>query len=307
MPYLTFRSLARRKRDAALRAGFSFISILPLFLIVSALIAVQFLPPWVPSAVAEDTLPQGLRYRNSYTGETNPTSVPACSGNGTFTQQWPSGTPLSQVQPEGQSNYGTVPAAQFGICSGGQSDPEYIWVDVYCPDAAVRFHVNSDYYVCRYQTTCPVGTTRNPVTGECDASDKNNGAAQCVINAGNPINVGVGNKWARDRDRDRDVQDFTQIGFVRHYNSTASLVGAASPIGEHWRHRFQRRIDLDPTTGLWLDARRPDGKSYHFVYTQNYWLPDGSNYEYGAPQWLPEADVADRLVHLDAANSVPNG
>jgi YD repeat-containing protein len=269
---------------------------------MALLFAVQYCPPFVVSAHAYvDTAPQGFRFRNGITAETHPSTIPACSPGGVYTQQYQG--EYQNLLPSSKTQYDNNQGNQIGICFGGISDSEYMYVDRYCPDGVVRFHVNGAYYACRYFEDCPENHTRNAVTGQCELSLKNQSATDCGISTSHPINVGTGGKWLLERDRAAGREH--GLEFSRYYNYYRAAGDSDSPMGVNWRHSYQRSLDL--SSGLSLQARRADGKVYRFTYSAVYWREDGSGYDYGEPRWLSEDDVEDRLIRLDATHPVPNG
>ena len=75
--------------------------------------------------------------------------------------------------------------------------------------------------------------------------------------------------------------------FTRYYNSSLAKT-IAGTLGSGWSNTYDRLIlgpqILDPAANNYASATRPDGNVYHFN------LVNG--------QWLPDADVSDRLVQL---------
>lgn len=93
-------------------------------------------------------------------------------------------------------------------------------------------------------TGCQYGNAYNSPTDTCidwPTDAPNNGAKQCPLQAGNPINVAQGNKYQKET-------DYVGVGehplkFVRHYNSQDTLITAAR-MGSKWRHTYEKTINV---------------------------------------------------------------
>jgi RHS repeat-associated protein len=97
------------------------------------------------------------------------------------------------------------------------------------------------------------------------------------------------------------------LGFVRYYNSllwsgtaaptgtNSSSVGFWSTLGPNWRSSYDRYIGFTPSAVYaTATAYRPDGKTLAFAQQSN-------------GQFVPEADVGDRLVQLTDSSGVITG
>jgi RHS repeat-associated protein len=97
---------------------------------------------------------------------------------------------------------------------------------------------------------------REPVGPDEIIEEKNLGAPQCGLAAGNPINIATGNKYHREQ----DVSLPGGLKIVRHYNSADVTLRA---YGVGWRGSFSRQIELVHTEGFAgasLTLTRDDGE-----------------------------------------------
>src|SRR5262249_2126296 len=115
----------------------------------------------------------------------------------------------------------------------------------------------------------------------------------------NPVNPATGNKLQADVDYIGSGP--MPLGFVRYYNSllwtgtsapTVATGGFWSALGPNWRSSYDRFLSFDaaalyPTADLY----RPDGKTVEFVQQSN-------------GQFVPQVDVADRLVQLTSGGTI---
>lgn len=88
--------------------------------------------------------------------------------------------------------------------------------------------------------------------------------------AGNPIDVGSGNKY-------EEVTDYTTVGanplgFTRYYNSLASPQTLATTMGKNWRSTFDRYINIISSNSVLVE--RPDGQILNFLLNNGVWTPD---------------------------------
>ena len=118
-------------------------------------------------------------------------------------------------------------------------------------------------------------TFNNPTTGggsgstdpsSCPVDGSN---SSTLSNAGNPIDVGTGNKFQIERDYRDALPDGLQ--FVRSYNSFQGNKDVG--MGHGWRHNWLRRIREDKS-GL-VTAFRPDGAHFIFQKESTYVAPPG--------------------------------
>ena len=104
----------------------------------------------------------------------------------------------------------------------------------------------------------------------------------------NPVNLGNGNKLQAEADF--QGSGTLPLQFLRTYNSRGVL--ALGRIGRGWRHNFESTVGVDEFNGRTM-AHRPNGAVYVFARA-------GS-------QWIPDADIPDRLDRVLDANSQPAG
>jgi len=121
-------------------------------------------------------------------------------------------------------------------------------------------------------------------------ADKNIGSPKScqdnVSQAGNPIHIGIGNKYQVEKDYASN-----RLTFSRNYNSM--VTGATNVLGNGWNHTFHRilhyRSGPKAATGPdIITAIRDDGKYYKFSLSGNSWISD--------------ADITDKLVRLSDAS-----
>lgn len=108
----------------------------------------------------------------------------------------------------------------------------------------------------------------------------------CNLSAGNPIHVGIGDKYQIDK-------DYTGTGgfdFIRYYHS--SQFSPKGGFGRSWRHTYDRKISMLTSNAYsFAYITRADGKQF--------------SYQLTAGIWISEADINDALIRLtDASGSV---
>ncbi len=161
-------------------------------------------------------------------------------------------------------------------------------------------------YVSRSREVgCPVGfvsngTSTTPHNAYC-YRDKvardpaKNLGNQCPLEA-NPVNVATGNKFQAETDFESGS---SPLKFVRYYNSFLTdynhqSLGPLSTLGPSWRSSYERVLRYgDSALFPTVYAYRPDGRALRFV------LAGG--------QFMPEADVSDRLARLLDSLGTPIG
>lgn len=145
---------------------------------------------------------------------------------------------------------------------------------------------NTQYY-CNYPIqygefflfTCPTGFSMDRELG-CQAPPKDLGPPPPGACAGNPINIGTGNKYQAETDY-IGTGPFS-IRITRHYNSQAGTNGR---LGYNWS-LFPALAMVSSTS---ISASRPDGRVIVFT------LQSG--------QWIPDADVNERLTSVSGGAS----
>ncbi|MGH8702160.1 MAG: DUF6531 domain-containing protein [Burkholderiales bacterium] len=104
----------------------------------------------------------------------------------------------------------------------------------------------------------------------------------------NPVNLGNGNKLQTESDY--EGRGTLPHQFIRTYNSRG--VQAAGRLGRGWRHSYDAAVAIDEPNGTAM-AHRPNGAVYAFARS-------------GA-QWMPDADISDRLERVLDASNQPAG
>ena len=112
---------------------------------------------------------------------------------------------------------------------------------------------------------CPLGSSVDPDNTDCDAPidwsrnagscpDPSSGASGSAPMAGNPINVGTGNKYLHE-------EDFStgSLRFNRYYNSQVLRNGKV--LSFSWSHTWSRWIYPSPTSSTQAALYRPDGRT----------------------------------------------
>ncbi len=129
--------------------------------------------------------------------------------------------------------------------------------------------------LCVNAPACVAPQKRNSTTGKCESSVaiiplKNTGKPPLGSCAGNPINIGTGNKYQPETDY-QGAGDFPLV-FQRTYNSDASTISERLGTGSGWRHTYERSIISTANSSL-ATVYRADGSAYDFTLTANNWLP----------------------------------
>ncbi|MEV8520908.1 RHS repeat-associated core domain-containing protein [Dyella marensis] len=141
-------------------------------------------------------------------------------------------------------------------------------------------------------------------SGGCDGgegSDDPGAGPTCPESQGSPqvldpINASTGNKYAQEN----DYAATRWLTLRRFYNSAAPVI--YTNIGSHWRHSFDRTLQLSnpnttPTTGplpaITAILFRPDGRQETFNKVNG--------------QWVGDLDVADALSEIDDAQGNATG
>jgi len=155
--------------------------------------------------------------------------------------------------------------------SGSYIGSLYIGHTDTCPAGGRQQTAGGD---CLNASACIYPQKRNTTTGKCESSLaiiplKNTGKPPLCSSAGNPINIGTGNKYQPETDY-QGAGDFP-LAFERTYNSDASTVSERLGTGSGWRHSYERSITSAANSSL-ATAYRADGSAYDFTLTGNSWL-----------------------------------
>ena len=135
---------------------------------------------------------------------------------------------------------------------------------------------------------CPAGTIfadSGGQAGHCiapalPAQPKSAGSPPCRNCVGDPINAGSGNGYQIEQDY-RAANG--ELMLQRTYNSDG--LPRPTHFGLGWTNNYDRKIQIIPNSSPAVaSAMRPDGKVYFFTLTGGAWVPD--------------ADVADKLIQL---------
>jgi YD repeat-containing protein len=128
--------------------------------------------------------------------------------------------------------------------------------------------------ICQNVPSCPSPQVRD-ATGSCGLPGsnaiENNGLPLCSLRAGNPINIGTGNKFQPVSDY-RGTGDFPLV-FERFYNSHQSTVSNAFGLGSGWRHSYERSI-VNAQSSTIATLYRANGSAYDFNLVGNSWVPN---------------------------------
>jgi YD repeat-containing protein len=128
----------------------------------------------------------------------------------------------------------------------------------------------------------PCTQDQKEADGTCRVrSEKQAGCTEEEPSCGNPVRPSTGNKFLSETDL--ASAGANHLSLRRVYNSGRPVLTRS--FGRRWQHNFSSRIMLEPSTGK-ATYHRSDGKQLVFVLQPSSGL------------WLPDADVADRLVEL---------
>ncbi len=152
------------------------------------------------------------------------------------------------------------------------------------------------------------------VSGQCVSTqsliaEKNLGSCPAPgALAGNPIHVGIGNKFLSETDYQGNGPG--ALEFTRFFNS---LDDHSTMLGYHWRHSYDRWIAL-ADNGVALKVYRSDGKAYQFFYVAGSWSPDSdvtdvftelrdgggvlTGFQYQSEDTVEQYDLAGKLVSI---------
>ena len=158
-----------------------------------------------------------------------------------------------------------------------------MYVFYVCPNV---YFYNPNTDTC--DNKCPDGAIAD-ARGYCPVitpiPEKNSGAPETC--AGNPLNVGTGNKYQAET-------DLPALGgalaFTRTYNSTPA---PSAGLGPQWTHTYTATIRIDPSAPNPVTVVRPDGQHLKFVRTGG--------------RWQGDADITDRLERLTDTAGQPAG
>lgn len=255
---------------------------------------VDLTPGWQPPGVGDG-------HSGSYPGSPNPTPSYLVSYN--------LSTETNQTQnPLKFTIYNWPPACTHQVTT-------YAYVArsrsvVACPAGYSTSY--SPYGTYCYRTSNTLIPAKN-LGGQCPAATQAGGSSQSSSASGqstagcvsNPVNPATGNKLQRET-------DYLGLGpmplaFVRYYNSllwtgtsapnpsTAAGVGFWSTLGPNWRSSYDRYVSFDTAAEYaTADVYRSDGRVIAFAQQSN-------------GQFVPELDVADRLVQLTNGSGVITG
>lgn len=120
---------------------------------------------------------------------------------------------------------------------------------------------------CTWNNSNTGGGNGSTDPSSCPAPGSN---SSTLTNAGNPIDVGTGNKFQIEHDFSDALPD--GLEFVRSYNSFHGKNDVG--MGQDWRHNWLRRIREDKKSGL-VTAFRPDGAHFVFQKEATYIAPPG--------------------------------
>lgn len=129
-------------------------------------------------------------------------------------------------------------------------------------------------------------------SGSGAGGNGNSSGASCVDSkgapmAGDPINTSTGNKYLQDDDYTASAW----LTFRRFYNSSSAV--ASTAMGAHWRHSFDRSLEILGTPASTIVMFRPDGKQITFTKTGG--------------KWITDPDIPDVLTETDNVQGVATG
>jgi len=139
---------------------------------------------------------------------------------------------------------------------------------------------------------CPLAGTADADTGQCLIPKCDGG---CPVDGGNPSNpIASASGHKRHIEADYQGAGIFPLAFTRTWSSHRAAAGQTSPLGTGWTHSYSARLSpiADSNGAITrIRAHRPNGA------IQTFTLQNG--------QWLPDADVPERLtVALTADGSL---
>jgi YD repeat-containing protein len=161
---------------------------------------------------------------------------------------------------------------------------------------------DSAYVIRTRSVTCGVGQGSDGTYCALGAviQEKNKGGGSCQFNndsgsvgsvfVGNPINIGIGNKFQQEIDIPNVGQ--SPLRFERSYNSMGGAVAYVQSIGGGWFHNYQSMIGFVSLTDTSVAfAYRPDGRVVYFYYKNGVFSPDADE-SYKLTRSINTQDVA---------------
>jgi RHS repeat-associated protein len=217
--------------------------------------------------------------------------------------QIPGGSEKTHAHPgdncDGNNNYTTTTGVDTGtVCAERKTsfacvipglDPPYWFTQCHnvvalkkCPDG---FDWNGSQCVVNGKPDPSKKPDCCPTVGEGGGPSSPNPGK-----VGNPIHIGVGNKFQRELDY--AAAGASGLRWERTYSSLD--LSRWSGLGELWRHSYSRSIvvQTDGTTQM-ATMRRGNGATYHFV------LSSGT--------WVGDTDINDRLTELTDGSGTRTG
>ena len=184
--------------------------------------------------------------------------------------------------------------------SGGEIEANfgYCFYSNIAPCGNVECIAKLDGY-CGYYVYTALGTT-NPGKNAGDVSScpchegvkgggssttgSAGGAGGSTVAVGDPINTSTGNAYLQQD----DYPDGGWLTFRRFYNGNAAL--SVTEVGPHWRHSFDRSLQITGSPATSIVLFRPDGLQETFTKTSGVWSSD--------------PDVSDVLTETDNSSGV---
>ena len=208
-------------------------------------------------------------------------SIPSCQPLG------PADENVTRAPQHGTLGFTVISGTVTGsICTGRQgtfTQPAYTWTDASAAlgtEDPFSIHWFSTQYGVSFgeSYTAVLNTDTSKGLGICvPCLAKENGAGVYTpvtntgtVAAGNPVNIGIGNKFEQ-------VEDYATAGrnplrLVRYYNSMAADKTDAMELGSKWRDNYDRYLDVSIGT---VTAERADGQILTFIKNaDNSWTSD---------------------------------
>ena len=118
---------------------------------------------------------------------------------------------------------------------------------------------------------CPAGQEWDSASGQCDANPQND--PQCPAAPGtNPVNILTGNKHQIETDISiPSASGYPNLHFQRRYSSSPGY-GASTAFNGHWRHTYERSVDIRGLNSEIAYVSRSDGQRVEFVKSSGVWV-----------------------------------
>jgi RHS repeat-associated protein len=152
-----------------------------------------------------------------------------------------------------------------------------------------------EYVYSAAGSTSPQKNAGDPTSCDCHEGTQSDGSSTtgsessgiAGVLVGDPINTTTGNSYLQQD----DYVDQGWLTLRRFYNSTAPVL--LTSLGPHWRHSFDRSLQITGSPATSIVVNRPDGFQETFTKANDIWSSD--------------ADVTDTLTEIDNSSGTATG